>query len=134
MSLKDRFQSLAVLMINTQSAFLSVSQPVILSQPILEQYDVESGMVFRSMREITVNGIVGPWEDSRLQALNSYSVQTEDLKCLLAFLDVSLDLNIGHDTVTLQDGTVYSIVSKKVDPAEASIILRLSKIVEELDE
>ena len=130
MSLKDTFQALAVQMINSKSAFLDVAQPVTFSQPILQQYDEESGMVFTSAKEITVNGIVGPWADSRQQALNSDAVQTEDLRCLVAFLDMTLDINIGVDTVTLQNGTSYHVVSKETDPAEASIKFRLGKFNE----
>lgn len=141
MSLKDEFQDLAVELID--DTFLSVADTVTIVRPITEDYDTSEGVIYEQSLNVTVNGIVTPWDEDNKGAQNSDLVQTEDLKLLIAYKDLEtldlaapnpedkiLPLRVNYDRIEI-NSIEYKIVTLKLTAARALYILRLAKIVEE---
>ena len=141
MSLLDEFQDLAVELID--DTFLSCSDSVTIVRPFLADYDTSEGVMYEQTLNVTVNGIITPWDEDNKGAQNSDLIQTEDLKLLIAYKDLAtldaqtedpdgkiLPLRVNYDTIFINE-IEYKIVTLKLTAARALYILRLAKVVED---
>jgi hypothetical protein len=127
--MKTNFQSLATRLIT--QVFGSVAQQVTIRRPIYNTYDEESGALISGTEDYTVIGIVGPWKNDNQGALTSDAIRTDDLALLISKTTLEITPELNYDIAITADNTQWNLIYAETDPAEATILFRLSKGNEE---
>lgn len=127
--MKTDFQSMATRLIT--GVFADVAQQVTIRHPIYDNYDEESGSYISAHEDYTVTGIVGPWKNDNQAAQTSNNVRTDDMSLLISKVTLDLVPEMGVDTAVTADGTEWYIIYSETDEAEATVLFRLSKEIEE---
>lgn len=129
MNMKTDFEQLAVKLIN--STFGDVAQSVVIRRPLYNNYDEESGALISASEDYTVNGIIGPWVDDNRAATTSGAIRSDDSSLLIASTDLGIVPEVDVDTAITADGTQWAILYVEQDEAQATILCRISKGIEQ---
>ena len=129
MTMKTDFQALASKLI--YDVFGSISQTLTIRRPIYVNYDEETGSQIMSSDDYVIQAVIGPWIDKNIDASKSDAIRTDDLSAIISKEKLAIVPEMNFDIAITTDGTEWAIVQSTTDEAEATIILRLSKSVEE---
>lgn len=131
MNMKTKFQKIAEKIVT--KTFGDVAQLVTIRRPIYENYDEVTGSLISSHDDYEVKGIVGPWNKDNSPSTTSSGIMNDDLQLIIARITLVdedgnvIEAEVNRDSVILPDGSEYLIIQSFKDPAEASIVYRLSK-------
>jgi hypothetical protein len=127
--MKTDFQALATKLI--YEVFGSISQTLTIRRPIYINYDEETGSQIMSSDDYVVQAVIGPWIDKNQAAATSNAIRTDDLSAIISKEKLAIVPEMNFDIAITADGTEWAIVQSTMDEAEATLILRLSKGVED---
>lgn len=121
---KEEMQALAHELIVTDPDFASVSIDVVHRQPQFQTYDEEFGDMIEYNSDAVYTAMIGPFAESKI---NAQDILLGDLRMVVAFVDVTQEINVSVDSIITPDGTNYTIIDKTLDTAEAAYIIQLRK-------
>jgi len=127
--MKTDFQALATKLI--YEVFGSISQTLTIRRPIYINYDEETGSQIMSSDDYVIQAVIGPWIDKNQAAATSNAIRTDDLSAIISKEKLAITPEMNFDIAITADGTEWAIVQSTMDEAEATLILRLSKGVED---